>query len=93
MLLLPNKKKAAAMIVASIGKGSKKPDHVQALGEESSTGKYEVPEDEEGGAGLEACMSDFLAAVEKKDPKGMASALKSAMVCMPSEESEPKAED
>lgn len=88
MLLMPNKKKMASVIVATLGK--KKPDHVQALGEESGTGEYKLPEDEgsDDMTALEACMDDFLKAVEAKDAKAMAAALKSALVCAKEPEAE-----
>lgn len=88
MLLMPNKKKIASVIVAKIGKP--KDDYVQKMGDENGTGEYEVPEEEENDKiGLEAAMDDFLRAVEKKDAKAMASAFESAMVlCEESESGE-----
>ena len=77
---MPNKKKIAALIVSGIGK--KKDDHVQALGEESGTGSYKLPEEDGGdeSMGLESAMEDFLRAADRKDAKGMAAAFKNAMV-------------
>lgn len=85
MLLLPNKKKAATIIVGAV----KQPDFVQKLGEESSMkAKYELPDDDESGEmegmeaeglGLEAAMEELLAAIEKKDAKALAEAFQSAM--------------
>ena len=86
MLLMPNKKKIATLIVSGLG-GSKKPDFVQKLGEESGTGEDKLPEAEEEADGVEASMEDFLRAVERKDAKAMARALKNALV-MCGEESE-----
>lgn len=87
MLLMPNKKKIASVIIAGIG-GKKKPDYVQKLGEESGTGEFKVPEPEADADGVEAAMEDFLRAVERKDAKAMARALKNALVMCESEESE-----
>lgn len=77
MLLMPNKKKIATLIVSRI----KKPDFVQKLGDESKTGSYDLPEKEEEGMGLKAAMEDFLRAVEAKDARGMAEAFKAACEC------------
>lgn len=80
MLLMPNKKKMASLIVAGLGKSSAD-KHVQKLGDENGTGDYKLPEDEDGqGSDLEVAMSDFLTAMGKKDAAGMARAFKSALV-------------
>lgn len=82
MLLMPNRKKVASVIVAGMKRGGdKKPDFVQKLGEESGTGDFKAPEpeDDDVDVGLEAAMDEFLSAVEAKDAKGMARALKSAV--------------
>lgn len=91
MLLMPNKKKIASIIVAKLD-AKPKADYVQKLGEKSETGSYELPEDDDAGGpsvGLEAAMDDFIRAVEKKDAKGAAKAFEAAMVlCEHGEESE-----
>lgn len=80
MLLMPNKKKIATIIVSGLG-GRKKDDFVQGMGEENGTGEYKLPEeDSDDSMGLEAAMDDFLRAVDKKDAAGMARAFKNAMV-------------
>jgi hypothetical protein len=81
MLLMPNRKKAATMIIASMKgapKSSAHPDFVQRLGEDSNTGSYKTGEDDDKDAdmGLESAMEEFLSAVEAKDAAGMARALK-----------------
>ena len=76
MLLLPHKKKMATIIVAGL---KPKKDYVQAIGEESDTGSFKVPEGEAGPTGLEAAMGSFLSAVEAKDTAAMAEALKEAV--------------
>jgi hypothetical protein len=90
MLLMPNKKKIATLIVAS----AKQPSYVQKLGEESKTGKFELPEDEMSmdAMGLEAAMEDLLKAFESKDAKAMAEAFKTAMELCGSGEEEYKEE-
>ena len=88
MLLMPNKKKVASIIVASLGK--KKPDHVQRLGDEAETGSYKTEREEDGEShGLEAAMEDWLKAAERKDAKGMARAFKNALVLCEEHTEEP----
>lgn len=82
MLLMPNKKKVASIIVASLGhrRASEEP-HVQKLGEDSGTGEYKIPEPEDESAmGLESAMEEFLRAADKKDARGMARAFRNALV-------------
>lgn len=75
MLLMPNKKKMASMIVAGLGK--KKPDYVQGLGEESGTGEFKAPESEESpDAGLEASMDALIMAVKDGNAKAAVKAFK-----------------
>lgn len=74
MLLMPNKKKVAALIVS----GLKKPAYVQKLGEESDTGSFKTKgddEEDEAAMGPVAAMEALLKAIEVKDAKAMASAL------------------
>lgn len=87
MLLLPNKKKMASVIVASMTK--KKPDFVQSLGEESKTDGFKVPEDEEYGpdVGLEASMDTLIKAIKAGDAKGAVQAMKDFLA----QHSEPEA--
>lgn len=85
MLLSPNRKKMATIIVS----GASSPDFVQKLGEESKTGEFELPKDE-ASLPVETAMEEFLDAVEKKDAKAMAKAFKNAMyIC---EGGEPESE-
>lgn len=87
MLLMPNKKKVASVIVASM---TKPKDFVQKLGDENGTGEYKVPEGEESYDSLEAAMDEFLKAAESKDAKAMAKAFRNAMVLC--DEQEPEGE-
>lgn len=82
MLLMPNKKKIATIIMAGID-GGKKPDYVQRMGEESGTGGFAIKrEEKESGVseGLEAAMEDLLAAINRKDARAMARAVKNALI-------------
>jgi hypothetical protein len=88
MLLLPNKKKIATIIIGRM----KQPDYVQNLGDEPK-GEFKLPEDEEGSSmGLEAAMDDLIAAIESKDAKAMAEAFKSACALADAEEDDAEAE-
>ncbi len=80
MLLMPNKKKIATIIVAGLGKRAMDDSHVQKMGEESGTGEYKLPEDTSSNDGIEAAMDDFLRAADRKDAKAMARAFKNALV-------------
>lgn len=81
MLLMPNKKKVASLIV----NGMKQPDYVQKMGDDKETNPFpkfpDSPDGTEGdddGMGMESAMDDFVSAFEKKDSKGMAKAFKYA---------------
>jgi hypothetical protein len=91
VLLMPNKKKIASVIVAGM---KPKEDFVQKMGEENGTGSYKLPEKEDDGdsMGLESAMEAFLSAADKKDPKGMAKAFKNAMVLCEEGAEEPASE-
>lgn len=86
MLLLPNKKKIATIIVGRM----KQPDYVQNLGDEPQ-GSFKLPGEEEGGMGLESAMDDLMAAIESKDAKAAAEAFKNAFAL--AEAKEDNAED
>lgn len=77
---MPNKKKMATLIIASLGK---KPDYVQGPGEEADTGEYKVPgqddDTEDKDLGLKSAMDDFLTAVERKDVEAMVKAFRAAV--------------
>ncbi len=88
MLLMPNKKKIATIILGGL---KKQPDYIQRLGEESETGSFKVPEDEDKSMGLEAAMDELLSAIEAKDSKAMAQAFRDA--CSLAEDGESEAED
>ncbi len=83
MLLMPNRKKVATIIVSGLRGGDKKPPFVQKMGEEGGGPEFKAPEAEEESAsddmGLESAMEEFIAAVEKKDAIAAASAFRSAM--------------
>jgi hypothetical protein len=86
MLLMPNKKKVASIIVSGL-----KPSYVQKLGEASNTGSYKLPEQEGPMAdtemGLEAAMDDLIVAITAKSPRKAAEAFKAAMaICDASED-------
>lgn len=78
MLLMPNKKKVATLIVGSMRKPS---DSVQRLGESSGTGKYDVPEGEDSDkdVAVESAMQDLIDAIDAKDAKAAAKAFKTAV--------------
>ncbi len=77
MLLMPNRKKVATIIVQGL---KPKADFIQELGTENGTGEYKMPENEGSSMGLEAAMDDFLRAMDRKDAGGMARAFKNAML-------------
>lgn len=80
---MPNRKKVASVIVAKLSgrPAASSESHVQKMGEDSGTGSYVLPEDDDdSGVPLEAAMDDFLRAVEKKDAAAMARAFRNAMV-------------
>lgn len=91
MLLNPDRKKMALMIIGSM---KKKPDFVQKLGEKSDTGSYKLPDEDmptDASAGLEAAADDILRAVKSDDAKRLMEALKDFFyMCddMPHEENE-----
>ena len=76
MLLLPNKKKVASIIVASMS--PKKPDYVQKMGEESDTGEYKLPEGDEDDSqmGLKTVAESIIKAVKEDKPEDFAKHLK-----------------
>ena len=76
MLLLPNKKKVASLIVASMS--PKKPDYVQKLGEESDTGEYKLPESDEDDSkmGLKTVAESIIKAVKEDKPEDVVKSLK-----------------
>lgn len=90
MIMMPQKKKISTIIM---GKLAGKPagdsaDFIQKFGEESDDEKeMEIPSDEMLSA-EDAAMKSFLRALERKDAKGMASAMKDFMyLCEESEDS------
>lgn len=86
MLLSPNRKKVAALIVA----GRKHPDYVQKLGEESGTGDFIAPDEEDdGNMGLESAMEELISALNDKNARRAAEAFRSAIeLCDAGEDSE-----
>lgn len=88
MLLMPQKKKLATVIVGKMTT----PDFVQKMGEESSTGGYNVPEEDDSMV-LEEIMGSFMRAIDRRDAKQAVQALKDFMELCGSEESgEPQAD-
>ena len=79
MLLQPHRKKMVTVIVDRITapKRGERPN-VQELGEESETGEYKTPSDDEL-MGLESALSDFSKAMEAKDFRTAALAFRDAM--------------
>lgn len=73
MLLMPARKRIVSMIL-----GGPKPPFVQKMGEESGTGEYTLPEgapDSGVPMELEEAAAEILRAIDKKDAKGLATAL------------------
>lgn len=89
MLLLPNKKKVASLIVASMS--PKKPDYVQKLGEESDTGEYKLPgsDEEDSQMGLKTVAESIIKAVKEDKPEDVVKSLKQFIyICSPSDDGE-----
>jgi hypothetical protein len=89
MLLVPDKKKTATLILAKM-----KPDYVQKIGERSSDKPMEPSMEDDMGNPKEIAAKAVLKAIESKDAKKLASAF-SEMVAMCSgyEESYSESED
>jgi hypothetical protein len=76
MLMMPQKKKIATLIM-----GSKKPDFVQGLGDSSGDTKMVDPNEPEkdNSVALESAMQDFSQALKGEDVKAMVSAFRSLL--------------
>lgn len=73
MLLMPNKKKIATLIVSGM-----KPDFVQKMGEKSEEKPFDMPESEGevGSIGLVSSAEKIMAAIKEGKPTQLVSALK-----------------
>lgn len=87
MLIMPQKKKITTIFAERLFNGDdKNADFVQRMGEESEPVSKQAPTSTLSAE--DAAMNSFLRAMDRKDAKGMASALKDFMyLCEQNEES------
>ena len=83
MILAPQKKKLATLVVERMGK---KPGFVQKLGEESAPDGMGEEAEMDDSVGLEACAEDIIKAMESKSTKALALALKDFFIMINDEE-------